>query len=350
MQKDDVKKPSDFQLDLFGKKTTLKKDKKQCPYCKSWFKSVDQRHLIHCSEYRKSLPIKEQNHLNLLDGILKTTNLYLPKDHALIDLPDGKKLDFIFVDGHFCGFLFQLSEVLGENYDATRMRYNRLCKEELASNLHGITYKKKITRKRLLKDFGTEQNVRSFPESATYILLREDDMIYLSSRATSNTAKLTTKYLIDYSLKAKKWISDLIYKLGKCNNREFKFLCAWLRLGYALEEIIPQQWYRLPYTVRRVDFKLGDGKLLVEIDAREIEQHDPNRDKPTDRWFFERGKLIIRFMNSEIDDNALKVVRQTINIAKQHGLYIKQEVLPLFIKGFVKNKKRNNDKINNKLS
>ncbi len=324
------------QLSLFGGFTEIKN--KNCPYCNKLLKIVDSRHLLHCSNYRKTLPVKEQNHLNLLDSILTTSNLYLPKGIAELNLPNGEKLDFIFVDGKFCGFLSQLSKILREEYDTTKKRYYRLCKEELAPNYYGITYQKRITRKRLLRDFGKGQNVPTLSESSTYVLLREDDMIYLASRATSNTSKLTTKYLIDYSLKAKKWISDLIYKLGKCNNREFLFLCAWLRLGYALDEITPQRWYRLPNTTRRVDFRLHEGELLVEIDARDLELHDPLRDKTTDRCFFSKGKFVIRFLNSEIDKNPLKCVRETINIAKNQGIYIKQQVLPTFIKGFIPNK------------
>lgn len=327
------------QIDIFGEIVT--DERKKCPYCKKELKTIDNRHLLHCSEYRKNLPVKEEKALNVIDSILKSTNLFLPKDVSYIELPNNKKLDFIFVDGVFVGFLFQLSEALEEAYDATRMRYNRLCKEELAPNLYSISYQKKITRTRLLRDFKTEHFVRSLPTTPTYILLREDDMIYLASRSTSNQSKLTTKYLIDYSLKAKKWISDLIYKLGRCNNREFLFLCAWLRLGWALEEIEPQRWYRLPHLTRRVDFRLKDGEIIVELDARDLNLHDPLKDKSTDRWFLEQGKLMIRFMNSEIDKNPLKCVRETINIARNHGIYIKQNILPTFIKGFIQKNKKN---------
>ena len=284
--------------------------------------------------------MKEEKVLNVIDSILKSTDLYLPKDVSYIKLKNGRKFDFIFADGVFVGFLFQLSEALGEKSGTTWKRYKDLCKKELAPHIYGISYKKKITRERLIRDFKDRLPVDSFPTSSTLILLREDDINFLASKSTrSATADLITKQLIDYFLRAKKWICDLIYKLGRCNNREFLFLCAWLRLGYALDEIEPQRWYRLPDTARRVDFRLKEGEILVEIDAKELELHDPARDKTTDRWFFQKGKLMIRFMNSEIDKNPLKCVRETINIAKQHGVYITHQVLPTFIKGFVKNNK-----------
>lgn len=323
------------QIDLFGESVSINEKDKTCPYCHKFLKVIDNRHLIRCSAYRKTLPVKEEKALNMIDSVLKSTNLYLPKDTSTIALPNGEQLDFIFVNGAFCGFLPQLSKVLGEEYQTTYRRYSRLKKKKLAPNIFGISYQKKITRARLLRDFYDVQKVHQLKGDKTVILLREDDMIFLASKST--TADLTTKFLIDYFLKAKKWISDLIYKLGRCNNREFLFLCAWLRLGYALDEIEPQRWYRLPNTTRRVDFRLKDGEILVEIDARDLELHDPYRDKTTDRWFIQKKKLMIRFMNSEVDKNPLKCVRETINIAKEHGIYIAQQVLPTFIKGF-KNK------------
>ena len=53
-------------------------------------------------------------------------------------------------------------------------------------------------------------------------------------------------------------------------------------------------------------------------------------------------------MNEEVDQNPLAVVRETINILKENGIYIKQEVLPTFIKGFLKNKKEGSN-LKNKL-
>ena len=50
-------------------------------------------------------------------------------------------------------------------------------KKEIAPNYYGITYQKRITRKRLLRDFGKGQNVPTLSESSTYVLLREDDII-----------------------------------------------------------------------------------------------------------------------------------------------------------------------------
>jgi len=82
----------------------------------------------------------------------------------------------------------------------------------------------------------TRQYVLELQPGPSRILLREDDMIYLASISTFEKTKQTLKYLIEFALKAKYWITDLIYKLGRCNNREFLFLCAWLRLGYALDE------------------------------------------------------------------------------------------------------------------
>lgn len=326
------------QISLFGRIVERKEKQKECPYCHNFYKFIDSRHLIHCKSYRKNLPVREEKALNLIDSILMSSSLYLPKDTSQITLPNGDILDFIFVDGEFCGFLPQLSEALGEKYDTTRIRYNRFCKSELIPNIYEISYQKRITRKRLLRDFPSEHNVRLEKGGKSLILLREDDMIYLSSQANSKRAKLTTKLLINYFLKAKKWICDFIYKLGRCNNREFLFLCAWLRLGYALEEIEAQRWYRLPNTTRRVDFRLHEGEILIELDARELELHDPYRDKTTDRWFISKGKVIIRFMNSEIDKNPLKCVRETINITKELGIQIKELILPTFIKGFKKNK------------
>jgi len=334
------------QIDLFGMKIEIKEKETQCPYCKNAFKIVDTRHLLHCSAYRKTLPAKKEARLDFIDSILLNTSLYLPKDVSQITLPNGKKLDFIFVDGRFCGFLFQVSDAINEKYDATRMRYNRLCKIELAPNIKGITYQKKITTDRLIRDFKTELPVRSFKKAKSLVLLREDDMVFLMSKSTtSKESDLITKYLIDYFFKAKEWICDLIYKLGKCNNREFLFFCAWLRLGYALEEIEPQYWYRLPNTTRRVDFRLKDGEILVEIDAEDIKIHSPKRDKTTDRWFFSKGKILIRFLNSEIDREPLKCVRETINIAKENGIYITHQILPTFIKGFLGNTQ--NDSVQN---
>lgn len=322
------------QLDLSGKLVKIKEKKEQCPYCYKFLKIVDSRHLLRCPKYRQTLPLETQNRLNTVDSILMSTTLYLPKEHSQIILPNEKILDFIYVDGQFVGFLPQLSDALGENYDATRMRYKRLCSKEIAPNMFGITYQKKITTKRLLRNFNTELGVRIDLRAKTRILLREDDMIFLASKSTkAKDADLIVKYLIDFALKAKYWITDLIYKLGRCNNREFKFLCAWLRLGWALEEIEPQRWYRLPTTNRRIDFRFADGKLLVGLDN--VKEHDRFRDITTDREFVEKGKLFLRFDNSEVDENPLKVVRDIIRIAKKREIYIKQEVLPTFIKGFL---------------
>lgn len=269
---------------------------------------------------------------------MTSSTLTLPKDHAKLQLPNGKEMDFIFVDGYFVGFLFQLAQALGETLHTTYLRYSRLLKRQLAPNYYGINYQKKMTWDRLVREFTGTLPVTQFPKAPTFVLLREDDLIFLASKSTtSKDADLITKYLIDYALKARNWISDFIFKLGKCNNREFLFLCAWLRLGYALEEIVPQQWYRLPDTTRRVDFRLFQGEMLVEIDAKGLDLHDPLRDKSTDRVFFQKGKIVIRFMNAEIDANPLKCVRETIDIAKSKGIPITQQVLPTFVKGFVLN-------------
>jgi len=40
-------------------------------------------------------------------------------------------------------------------------------------------------------------------------------------------------------------------------------------------------------------------------------------------------------MNEEIEREPLKCVRETINIAKENGIYIAQQILPTFIKGFL---------------
>lgn len=299
---------------------------------------MDNRHLIHCTEYRKNLPTKEVNKLEVLDTILTTSTIYLTKDHSFLTLPNGKRLDFLLIDGVLCTFLPQLAEALEEKYGTLWKRYDELTKEKTPEILR-IRYQKKITSKRLLREFSNLLPVDLVEGGRSRILVREDDMLYLAATATKLSSRMSLRYLIDYSITARNWITDLIYKLGKCNNREFKFLCAWLRLGWALEEITPQRWYRLPTTYRRIAFRLHEGELLVEIDARDIEIHDPYRDKTTDRWFFEKGKLLIRFMNSEIDKNPLKCVRETINIAKGNGIIIKQEVLPNFIKGFIKKNK-----------
>ena len=49
---------------------------------------------------------------------------------------------------------------------------NSLRKKELAPNIYGIIYQKKITRKRLLRDFKDRLGVDSFPTGPTLILLR----------------------------------------------------------------------------------------------------------------------------------------------------------------------------------
>ncbi len=284
----------------------------------------------------KKIPkiLQKQEKSNILKKNLTSTSLYLPKNLLSLKMPGGKMLDFIFVDGQICCFLLQLAEILDEDYAITLRLFNEGCRDILAPEYFGISLKKRITKRRLIRDFNMKHFIQKHLEHASYVLLKEDDLIYLTSRFTSNKAKLILKFFINHFYKAKRWICDLIYKLGKCNNREFLFLCAWLRLGWALEEIIPQRWYKLPTTTRRVDFRLHQGEILVEIDAGDIKLHDPHRDKSTDRLFLEKGKLLVRFMNEEIDQNPLKCVRQLIKIMNSHGIIVKQEILPLYIQGF----------------
>ena len=305
-----------------------------CKYCGYKAKKIDTRHYKHCFRspyFKNKLKPTTQNRLGIINDILLTSKLYLPSDLAELILKNGEKIHMGFIDGNFVCLAPEFARAFKETPKTMAERWRNEKKKGM------ISYPKKITYKRLSTEFGRLMKSAKVGRAPTYILLREDDMIYLASIPSHKQAKLSLKELIAFNLKAKYWITDLIYKLGKCNNREFKFLCAWLRLGYALEEIIPQQWYRLPNNInRRIDFRLHNGELLVEID--DVKEHDRFKDITTDREFFEKNKLIIRFGNREIDDNALKVVRQTINIAKKYGVFIKQEVLPEFIKGFIKNK------------
>lgn len=318
---------------LFGETVKIT-NLETCKYCGYKAKKIDNRHYKHCfkSPYFKSkLKPTTQNRLGMINNILLNTSLYLPKDLTTITLHNDKVIHMAFIDGNFVCLAPEFARAFNETPKTMAQRWRNEKKKGM------ISYPKKITYKRLSTEFGRLMKKAMVGRASTYILLREDDMIYLASIPSHKQAKLALKELIVFNLKAKYWITDLIYKLGKCNNREFKFLCAWLRLGYALEEIIPQQWYRLPNKInRRIDFKLHEGELLVEIDN--VEAHNRYKDITTDRAFFEKNKLIIRFENSEIDENPLKVVRQTINIAKKYKIFIKQEVLPTFIKGFVKNK------------
>jgi len=61
----------------------------------------------------------------------------------------------------------------------------KLCNKQIAPNTYGINYKKKITTKRLNRDFNTELPVRLLEKVSTRILLREDDMIFMASKSTS---------------------------------------------------------------------------------------------------------------------------------------------------------------------
>ena len=95
------------QIDLFGKKIEIKEKEAQCPHCKKALKTIDSRHLIHCLEYRKTLPVKKEARLDFIDALLLNTELYLPKDMSQVILPNGEKLDFIFVDGAFVDSYFK---------------------------------------------------------------------------------------------------------------------------------------------------------------------------------------------------------------------------------------------------